>query len=122
MDFNTTGLNFSAFTTVLAGGGTILGIGAVMVALIAVVYALCFRRGRITFSRAGLTIEASPQPRAPSESLGSAPPPLRVENLPPTTAVPRRNSIKRKATTEVPSDAVSAEVAVPAPTASSSTL
>jgi hypothetical protein len=118
MDFNSTGLNFSAFTTILAGGGTILAVGAAAVTLLAVVYALCFRRGRITFSRAGLTIEPSPQPRAPSESLGSAAPPLRVENLPPTAPLPRRNSIKRKATTEAPCGAASAEAEAPAPTVS----
>jgi len=103
MDGNATGLNFSAFTSVLAGGGTLVGGAALLIAVLAAAYALCFRRGRVLFTRAGLVIEPSPQPRAPSDSPPSERPILQVTNQPPTNPVPRRNSVKRKAAEVDPS-------------------
>lgn len=92
MDFNVTSFSLSSFTTVLAGGGTLVAIAGLVVVVVAVVYALCFRRGRVSFTRAGLTIEPSP-PRA--DSAESAPsreelPRLRVQDPPPTAPVPKR--------------------------------
>ena len=109
---NTTSFSLSAFTNVLAGGGTLLAIGGVVVVVLAAVYALCFRRGRVSFTRAGLTIEPSP-PRA--DSAESAPsrvelPPLRVQDPVPTTAPPKRERRKSaKPATAAPGDADSAE-------------
>ena len=94
----------------LAGGGALVGIAGVVVVACAAVYALCFRRGRVSITRTGLTIEPSP-PRA--DSTESAPsrvelPPLRVQDQPPTAAVPKRERRKSpKALTAVPGDAPS---------------
>jgi hypothetical protein len=117
-DSNATGLNFSAFTSVLAGGGTLVGAGALIIAVLAVAYALCFRRGRVSFTRAGFVIEPSPQPRAPSESSPIERPVLQVTNPPPTATLPRRNSLKRKAQEAAPSDVQAVVEAAPAPTPS----
>ena len=105
------------------GGGDVLqvvGAGAVVIAVLAVVYALCCRRGRVLFTRAGLVIEPSPQPRAPSESSPSERPTLQVTNPPPTQLPPRRNSVKRKAVEADPSDVQVATEATRPPTVPSS--
>jgi hypothetical protein len=108
---NGTSFSLSAFTNVLAGGGTLLAIGGVAAVILAAVYALCCRRGRVSFTRTGLTIEPSP-PRA--DSAESAPsrvelPPLRVQDPIPTAAVPKRERRKSpKNLPVVPGDADSA--------------
>jgi hypothetical protein len=110
MDLNTTDFSLAAFKNVLAGGGTLLGIGGLVILALAVAYALCFRRGRISFTRTGFTLEPTP-PRA--DSAESAPsrvelPPLRVPDHPPTTLPPKRE--RRKSTlTAVPGDAPAEE-------------
>jgi hypothetical protein len=104
MEFNGTSFSLQSFTSVLAGGGALVGIAAIVVTALAVVYALCFRRGRVSFTRAGLTIEPSP-PRAESEPSRDTLPPLRLD-APSTAPIPRRE--RRKSTrTEAPGDAPS---------------
>ena len=117
MDGNATApFSLAAFTNVLAGGGTLVGIAAVVVTALGVVYALCFRRGRVSFTRTGLTIEPSP-PRA--DSAESAPsrvelPPLRVQDPVPVATIPKRERRKSAHTTTVPGDGPSEAEAVTA--------
>lgn len=115
VDTNGTSFNFSSFTSVLAGGGALAGIGGVVVVVVAVVYALCCRRGRVSFTRAGLTIEPSPprsgsaEPSIPSielpSHLGGSPPPIT-----PIPKRPARSSKTKAAEARVAQD--SSEVAV----------
>jgi hypothetical protein len=112
MDGNTTTFSLAAFTNVLAGGGALLGIGGVVVVLLAVVYALCCRRGKVSFTRTGFSIEPSP-PRAPSEETAHSReelPHLRVPEVPPVATLPKRDRRKSpKSLTVVPGDAPSEE-------------
>lgn len=95
MDTNGTSFNFSSFKSVLAGGGALAGIGGVCVVVAAVVYALCCRRGRVSFTRAGLTIEPSPprsgsaEPSIPSVAPSIELPP-HLAGSPPITPIPKR--------------------------------
>ena len=105
MDGNSTSFSLAAFTNALAGGGTLMAIGGAIVVGIAVVYALCFRRGRVSFTRAGVTIEPSP-PRVDSAPSREELPPLRIQDPPPTAAPPKRERRKSpKILTAVPGDA-----------------
>lgn len=98
MSDNSTAFALSSFTSVLAGTGTIAGILAVAVAVIAVAYALCFRRGRVSITRTGISIEPSPprsgsgEPAIPSielpHHLGGNPPPI--------TPIPKRHAKSSK--------------------------
>lgn len=99
MEVNGTSFNLSSFTTVLAGGGALAGIAGVVIVVVAVVYALCFRRGRVSFTRQGLTIEPSPPRSGSTEApIPSLELPPHLGGAPPVTPIPKRGVVKSKKT------------------------
>ena len=117
MDSNTTTFSLASFKSVLAGGGTLVGGAGLIAVVVAVVYALCCRRGRVSFTRAGLTIEPSP-PRSGSQdaAIPSIELPSHLGGNPPVEPIPKRQPKSKKTkAAEAPSESEPAEAAVGAP-------
>jgi hypothetical protein len=97
---NSSSFSLANFTNVLAGGGTLMGVCAVIFGALAVAYALCFRRARISLTRTGLSIEPSPQRADSADSpvlhSQSRPAVQVAEVQPPIASVPKRAPRKSK--------------------------
>lgn len=86
-----------------------MGVVAVVVGALAVVYALCFRRARISLTRTGLSIEPSPQRADSADSpvlQSQSRPAVQVPEVPPPVLpVPKRAPRKSKSPSALSAEA-----------------